>query len=70
MNFMPQFFQENQWLIIILAIWNLIWKGLALYKAARREEKLWFILLLVANTLGILEMLYLFLFSKKKKANV
>ncbi len=53
-------------------IWSLIWKGLALYRSARNEQKGWFIVLLVLNTMGILEILYLLLFSnlqpaKKKK---
>jgi hypothetical protein len=52
------------WLIAIALIWSLIWKGFALWKAARKNSPAWFIALLVINTLGILEILYLFLFSK------
>lgn len=44
----------------ILVIWSLIWKGLALWHAAHRKEKWWFIALLVVNTVGILEIIYLF----------
>lgn len=51
--------------IIALAIWSIIWKGLALWKAARLGHKGWFIGLLVINTAGILEILYLYVFSKK-----
>lgn len=40
-------------------IWGLIWKGLALWHAAKRNEKWWFILLLIVNTVGILEICYL-----------
>jgi hypothetical protein len=60
-----------QWLIILAAIWSLIWKGLALWKAgAIKKNPLWFIVLLVLNTFGLLEILYLFIFSEmgKKKA--
>ena len=49
-------------------IWSLIWKALALWKAARLGSKPWFAVLLVVNTLGILEILYLYVFSKKAKA--
>lgn len=35
-------------------------KGLALWHAARRSEKWWFIALLVVNTIGILELIYLY----------
>jgi len=54
-------------LFIPLLIWSIVWKGLALWQAARREHKIWFIVLLVVNTLGILEILYLYVFSKKIK---
>jgi phosphoglycerol transferase MdoB-like AlkP superfamily enzyme len=62
-----QFLQEANiplWLIIITAIWSLIWKGLALWKSSRKNSKPWFIALLVINTLGILEILYIYLFSE------
>lgn len=62
------------WAIVILSIWTLIWKGLALWKSAKLSQKIWFVILLVVNTLGILEILYLFVFSsissKRKKGNV
>lgn len=55
---------RNPWLFIPLLIWSLFWKGLALWKAARDGSKAWFIILLVINTIGILEILYIFVFSK------
>lgn len=54
------------WGFGLLAIWSLFWKGLALWKSARNNERYWFVALLVINTAGILEMLYLFLFAKTK----
>ncbi len=54
-------------LFLLLLIWSLVWKGLALWKAAHQESKLWFVALLLINTLGILEILYIFVFSKKSK---
>jgi len=56
---------ENLILIPIL-LWTLPWKGIALWKAARNGHKKWFIVLLVANTLAILEIIYIFYFSKHK----
>ena len=50
----------------LLAIWSLVWSGLALWKSARNNDRYWFIALLIINTAGILEMLYLFLFAKSK----
>lgn len=55
--------------LLAVIIWSLVWKGAALWKAARRSEKGWFVAILVINTLGIFEILYLFLFSKMKPAH-
>ena len=53
-------------LIIILVLWSLFWKGTSLWHAARRKEGAWFVILLLFNTLGILDMIYLFGFLKLK----
>ena len=64
---------DNMWLIAILVLWTLPWKGVALWKAARLSQKWWFVALLLVNTIGILEILYIFVFSasdkKKKRAS-
>ena len=52
---------------LLLIAWSFVWKGLALWKSAQRKEKWWFVVLLVINTVGILEILYLYVFSKEKK---
>jgi hypothetical protein len=51
--------------IIILGIWSAIWKAIALYKAGGKKDLVWFIVLFLVNTLGILEIFYIFFFSKK-----
>ncbi len=51
-------------LIIIGAIWSLVWKGWAMWVAGRQGEKFWFVLFLLVNTFGILEMIYIFLIAK------
>lgn len=51
--------------LIPLVIWGLFWKGWALWRAVKNDSKPWFIVLLVVNTLGILEILYIFIFGKK-----
>lgn len=56
---------QNVYLLVLLAIWEMIWKGMALWKAARNGQQLWFIVLLVINSLGILPILYLRFFSLK-----
>ncbi|MFN3301561.1 MAG: DUF5652 family protein [Patescibacteria group bacterium] len=64
MNLLNTFFQGPLFYLII--IWSLIWKGLALWRAAKNDHQIWFIALLIFNTAGILEILYYFIFGKKK----
>lgn len=61
------FFLNNSWLIIVLLLWTLPWKGAALWKAVKQNSVPWFVILLVVNTLGLLEIFYIFIFSKYRK---
>ncbi len=63
---LEQYIIENQWIILLIIAWTLPWKGVALWKAAKKSDTGWFIALLVLNTMAILEILYIFVFSKKK----
>lgn len=56
----------SQIAFFLIFLWSLIWKGIALWKAAKSNQKNWFISLLVLNTLGILELVYLFYYAKSK----
>jgi uncharacterized membrane protein YedE/YeeE len=47
-----------------LGVWSAIWKAFALYRAGTRHSKVWFVVLFLVNTAGILEIFYLFYFSK------
>ena len=58
---------QNQFFLLIVLIWSLIWKGLALWRAAKRDEKIWYVILLVVNLLGIPEIVYLLVTQKKNK---
>ena len=51
-------------LFALAALWSLVWKGLALWHASRNGQPWWFLALLLINTLGILEIVYLFGFAK------
>jgi len=53
--------------LLLILVWTLVWKGMALWKSARLGSRNWFIALLVINTVGILEILYIYYFSKKRK---
>jgi len=53
-------------LIVFVFVWSLLWKGIALWKSARNAQKVWFVSLLILQTLGILEILYIFIFQKDR----
>ena len=57
---MEQFLLNNQWLILVAVLWMLPWKGVALWMAARRSHKWWFIVMLLINSLAIIEIIYIF----------
>ena len=54
-------------LILILVLWSSVWKAFALYRAGSLRSVPWFTVLFILNTAGILEILYLFVFSTKKQ---
>ncbi|MGD9275570.1 MAG: DUF5652 family protein [Candidatus Pacearchaeota archaeon] len=58
------------WVLVLIVIWSGVWKLLALWKSARKGSIPWFIVLGILNTLGILEILYIFVFSKMKIKNI
>jgi len=39
-------------------LWSIVWKGLALWKAASKRQLIWFGLILVINTLTVFEIIY------------
>jgi hypothetical protein len=51
-------------ILVLIVIWSALWKGFGLWRAARNGSKIWFVVLLLVNTVGILEILYIFVFSK------
>ncbi|MFA5009859.1 MAG: DUF5652 family protein [Patescibacteria group bacterium] len=64
---MEQFITTYPWIIWLAIIWTLPWKGVALWKAARVDHLGWFIALMVINTLGLLEIIYIFAVNLKAK---
>ncbi len=51
----------------LLIAWTLFWKGWALWRAVKNDQKIWYGCLLVINLLGLLEIVYLLFFQKKDK---
>lgn len=53
-------------LLAPLVIWEVVWKGIALWKSARNGQMGWFVPILIINTVGILPIVYIVFFQKKK----
>lgn len=53
-------------LFTVIFSWSLFWKGLAFWRSAKSNDNLWFIAFLIVNTLGLLEIAYIFYLSKNK----
>ena len=59
------FIEANIALVLAVVLWEMVWKGFALWLAARRGDKPWFVLLLILNTVGILPIAYILVFRKR-----
>lgn len=57
---------NNPIVIFLVLIWTILWKGIALWKAAKLGQRNWFIVILIISSLGIIELVYLFGFAKEK----
>ena len=68
---MVEFIQQaltNPMILYPLLIWSILWKGLALWRSARMNHKGWFIALLIINTVGIFEIVYLIVTRKRYRS--
>lgn len=63
---MEQFLQQNWQIILIIVLWVLPWKGVALWKAANNKHKKWFIAIFIFNTFAILDIFYIFAIARKE----
>jgi hypothetical protein len=55
--------------ILILVIWESVWKIIALWKSARNNHLAWFICIALINTIGILPIVYILMHRKKLPPN-
>lgn len=69
-NIWANWFADHPLALLALIVWLLVWKGVALWKAAGLRQKYWFIIMLMVNTLGILEIIYIFLVASKYEVEV
>jgi len=53
------------WGLSFWVVWDIFWKGLAMWRAARRKESWWFVALMLINSVGILPIAYLLVWGKE-----
>ena len=58
-------FLTTPWFIILLVV-ELIMKGFALWRCGRNNQPGWYIAILIINSAGILPLIYLLAFQKKR----
>ena len=57
---MTEFLQNIPvWIIILIVLWDSIWKLIALWKSARNNHLIWFIFIGIINSVGILPLIYI-----------
>lgn len=59
-------FPFDNWLIVLAILWSLPWKGWALWRASHKNDRVWFVVLFLVNTVGLLDMVYLFFISERR----
>lgn len=65
---------SNNIIWVLVIIWDVVWRGIAMWRTAQQKKKIWFVVLLLINSVGILPLIYLLfiekgeVFGKKKKS--
>ncbi|MCX6259222.1 MAG: DUF5652 family protein [Bacteroidia bacterium] len=55
-------------IIIVLALWDAVWKLIGMWKAARNNHLAWFLCIFIFNTIGILPIIYILI--QKGKSDI
>ena len=69
-NALAAWLQSMPWFVpvmIIVGVWDIVWKGIGMWKSAGHKQLAWFVAILILNTVGILPIVYLLWFQPKKK---
>ena len=67
---LQSFIVKHPLLFSLILVWTLAWKGVALWKSGRLSHKWWFISIFLINTLGLLEIGYIYFVAKKYDVKV
>lgn len=54
------------WVLVLILTWSLFWKGWALWRSARNDQRGWFVILLLVHTLGMLDIIYLLIWGRRR----
>ena len=57
-------------IVLVMVIWSIFWKCYSVWTAVKRGDKRWFVALVILNTAGILDMIYIFGVVKKSTSDV
>jgi len=66
MDYFSNFDYGSPLSVAVIFAWSMFWKGISLWRAGKENQRNWFIALLLINTIGILEIIYLFRFAKRR----
>lgn len=64
------FLIENPWVLLLIILWVLPWKGYALWRASKNNHKKWFVVLFLINTLAILDIIYIFAIDRRQEGRI
>jgi len=54
-------------ILIVILIWDLTWRCFGVWKSTKNNQPIWSIVFVLFQTIGILPILYIFVFSKMNK---
>ncbi len=60
----------NNLILALIILWSISWKCYSVWTASKNNHKKWFVALVIFNTLGILDMIYVFGIAKKKWSEI
>jgi hypothetical protein len=67
---LSQWVDAHPLLFLLIVLWSFLWKGIALWRSAELQHRYWFIAILIINSLGILEIAYLYFIARKYEVEV
>lgn len=52
------------WWIVLIIVWDLVWRVAGVWKSTKLNHPIWSVVFVLFQTVGIVPILYIFLFSK------